>query len=386
MASNKGPKQVPKQVPNLDTENLMKVAMSMSQNMSQNQNGQVDIDSMIDQVTTAVSGMMGGGQIDKASQDQLKKMTKNVFSMMNEGEAKDNSKITLPIQNNLSSELKEPKEVKNYELLDDNEEVDSLNPRTKDMVIKINVSLQELFRGHEKKIAITRKRLKKDPKTGKQKLTEERKKIVIPIEKGMKDEQVIRYSKQSNELEGYDTGDIIIVLQENSHEYFEREGDNLFVSKNISLYESYAASLGLINLTIKALDNSFLKLEANGIPLHIHDGLRKVEGQGMPFYKKEGRGDLYIRFNLILPEKFEAGLLQKLKPVFPCITEDIIYNDGTKNGFDTEGLKIVKCELGRVTEEDLEKLNYEEYSDDSRSESEESYKSEEGSRESDSYD
>ena len=243
------------------------------------------------------------------------------------------------------------------------------------MVINLNVSLQEFFRGHEKKIAITRKRMKKDPKTNKDKLFEEKKKISVQIEKGMKDEQVIRYSKQSNEMPGYDTGDIVIVLRENGHEYFEREGDNLFISKNISLYESYASALGLINLTVRTLDNSFLRLESGGVPLHLNDGFRKVVGQGMHMYRKEERGDLFIRFNLVLPEKFDVSVLNKLKVVFPPIDSDIIYNDGTKGGLETDGLKVVKCDLATVTEEDLEKLNYDEYSDDSDSDSEKSYRS-----------
>jgi DnaJ-class molecular chaperone len=366
------------QIPN--TENLMKTVMAMSKNIQESQNGQMDIDSMIDQVTTAVSGMMGQNQMDKASQEQLKKMTKNVFGTLMTSEAQNsvqNSKVDIPGSNLVKNEdtskgennFKEPKDVKNYEDLDDVESVDALNPRTKDMVINLNVSLQELFNGHEKKIAITRKRIKKDPKTNKDKLVEEKKKIVVPIEKGMKDEQVIRYSKQSNELPGYDTGDIIIVLRENGHEYFEREGDDLFISKNISLYESYATATGLINLTVRTLDNSFLKLESGEVPLHLHDGLRKVEGQGMPFFRKEGRGDLYIRFNLVLPEKFESSLVTKLKPVFPPISEDIIYNDGTKNGFDTNGIRVISCPLSRVTEEDLEKMKYEDYSDEYSSES-----------------
>jgi DnaJ family protein A protein 2 len=241
--------------------------------------------------------------------------------------------------------------------------------------LPINVSLDEFYNGTEKKFKISRNRYKKDAK-GRDVLVEETKKFVVPIEKGSRDEQVIRYNKQADEAPGHDTGDIVIVLKENGNNYFEREGDNLFVVKKISLYESYAAALGLINLTIKTLDNRILRLDANGICLHDQDGLRKIEGEGMPINKRDvknknllmGRekGDLYVRFHLILPDKFDVTMVNKLKQLFPPVDSDIIYNDGCKDGMDITDIKnkIQACVLKEITEEDLENLNYDEYSDE----------------------
>ena len=45
-------------------------------------------------------------------------------------------------------------------------------------------------------------------------------------------------------------------------------------------------------------------------PLHTQDGARKIRKGGMPIYNKKNQkleyGDLYIRFNIILPENFEG--------------------------------------------------------------------------------
>ena len=43
-------------------------------------------------------------------------------------------------------------------------------------------------------------------------IIEEKKKLVIPIEKGMKDEQQIRFEGEADQIPGYKSGDIIITL------------------------------------------------------------------------------------------------------------------------------------------------------------------------------
>jgi len=277
--------------------------------------------------------------------------------------------------------LKVPERIKNYEELDSDSDVDPLRPRTKDIVISLNVSLEELYSGTSKKLAIPRKRIVKDGK--REKVVEEDKKIVVPIEKGMRDGQYIRYNKQGHEYPGYDTGDIVIDIKENGHSTFEREGNNLYVVVKISLFESYAAAENLISLTIRTLDGRFLVLDAGGVPLHVKDGLRKIVGEGMPKHNDEGNGDLYIRFNVILPEKIEE--LEQLKHLFVPIQKEVVYNDGSNKSFDLLNRKVTNAVLQEVTEEDLEKLNYneeEESDDDDDDEYDDEEESEEESEES----
>ena len=263
-------------------------------------------------------------------------------------------------------QFKVPEEKTFYQELDSDDDTDIFQPRTKDLEIPINVSLEDLYNGGNKKLGIKRKRIVKDHKTKEERVVEEIKKIVIPILPGMRDEQELRYNKQGDELPGYDTGDIVIQLRENGHDFFERDKDNLFVVKKISLYESFAAAANVVSLTIRTLDNRILLLNANGIPLHLNDGLRKVQGEGMPKYQKAGKGDLFIRFDLILPETISD--LQEIKGIFPPIDKEIVYHDNSKNSFDLNGRKVTKVVLNDVTEEDLSKMNYQsEYSESSSS-------------------
>jgi hypothetical protein len=393
-------------------EDLMKMISQMSSQLNvQNDAENLDLDNMVDQFT----GILGAN-MDPAIVKNIGDVTKGFMKNMVPAQEKQPSvsKIHLPelespkdrsnshkpvrldtpmppkMQECPDSEESEgshkgplmimtqegpimiPDTERNYELLDDSEDIDPFNPRTKDMIINLPVSLEELYTGHEKKIAIKRDRIKKDT------LVEERKKIVVSIEPGMKDEQVIRYTKQSSEDFGHDTGDIIVILKQNNHEYFERESNNLFVCKNIGLYESYAAAMNLVTVTIIGLDGTVMILDTKGIPLHEGNGHRKVAGFGMPIYKPrtghgdhrergdQERGDLFIRFNLVLPKTIDKKVLHGLKTVFPLVSEDTI--EGTEVPADVPSVVAV---LEELTEEDLKNFNDEEASEYSDEYSEE---------------
>ena len=219
----------------------------------------------------------------------------------------------------------------------------------------MSVTLQELYVGTEKLLKITRKRIKRDEETGKKKPKKEKKKIEIPIEPGMMDEQVIRLNKEANEKLGYETGDIVITLCEKQHEYFSRDGPDLYLSKDISLSEAYACEF-----EIEHLDGRKLKIKnKNNDALHLYDGYRKIEGEGMPKLKSFDRGDLFIRFNLILPDVLPNKEGFDLSEFFPAL-----------NSISKDETEYVNCFLKTVTEDDLDKIEGDSYTDDEEEDSE----------------
>ena len=50
--------------------------------------------------------------------------------------------------------------------------------------------------------------------------------------------------------------------------------------------------------------------------MHLNESLRKVTNQGMPIHKSEKYGDLFIRFNLVIPKSLSLDKLTKLKEIF----------------------------------------------------------------------
>jgi len=183
-------------------------------------------------------------------------------------------------------------------------------PKTKDICFDLNVDLEDFYTGKKKKLNVKRKRIIEVD--GRQKVVEEKKKITINIEKGMKDEQQIRFESEADQIPGYTAGDIIITLIENEHPVFQRESNNLIIVKNINIAELY-------NLTfdIKHIDSRTLRISKDNLEsLHTNDCLRKITGEGMPIYNSEGFGDLFIRFNLVIPKSITQEKLTVLKKLF----------------------------------------------------------------------
>jgi DnaJ-class molecular chaperone len=261
-------------------------------------------------------------------------VTKNVFKMMGNGGGGGQEDIL----SNLMGSFKQSEEVS------DSDE-SCIRPRTRDICFDLNVDLNDFYTGKKKKINIKRKRIIEID--GKQKVVEEKKKIIIPIEKGMKDEQQIRFEGEADQIPGYTPGDIVISLIENEHPIFQRDGNNLIIIKNINLYQIYDYSFDITHLDLKVL--RILKTSSDA--LHLNDSLRKITGQGMPIYKNSSTfGDLFIRFNLVIPKSLQPDKLNKLKEIFDE-TEPLAQT------FDTEFL------LENVTDTDIEDLDSESESD-----------------------
>jgi DnaJ-class molecular chaperone len=354
---------------NSQTDDIFKMAEKIAQTLpTSDGEKEVDMQEMVKHVTKSVMGMMGNGDVDingmtsnlmqgLMSGDQNNPMAAMMQNMMGGSGLSEtptgpadghiikqptpikNSKIDLslpkPQSRNSNYKFKEPQDIQNFEELDDNDsEASVFSPRTKDININLNIRLDEFYTGANKKL--------------------KKKKIVIPIIPVMRDDQVIRFNKEADEAQGHESGDIVVTLCENVHPKFEREGDNLFIIKDISLYEAFAASCGeKIELNVKHLDGTILRLKTDGKPLHNNDGLRKVIGDGMPLYKKNEKGNLYVRFNLVLPDKFKPDDVTILKKLFPSCNEVEVF----------EGSVVRDVELEEVSESDMEELDYG-YSDD----------------------
>ena len=344
-------------------------------------------------------------------QAMIQHVTQNVVTMMNDPDAlKNNPLLAMASQEmnipNTSETFKDhpsSKKTRKHkhrveDIADDDDDGESILPKTKDLHFSINVSLEDLYRGKSKKIAVNRKRLKKvKDKQGKSKYEShiEKKTITIPILPGTCDGHVITFEGEADELSGHKPGNIIITINENEHEIFERDGDNLLIVKDISLSESFGFSY-----KIQHLDGHILKINSDLEDiLHLNDGVRKLEGEGMPILEKDFDreeeeeedntkkfGDLFMRFNLVLPEKVDKKYIETIKKIFPPLEDGII-----KNVDVTEDSTIVEKVLKTLTEEDIENLgtgydsddfsdsddseddsDYEEESDESEEESDES--------------
>jgi DnaJ-class molecular chaperone len=239
-------------------------------------------------------------------------VTKNVFKMMN---GLNNN------QNELTDSLRDSGTLR--VLSNDSENENTAYSKTKDICFDLNLDLEDFYTGKKKKLNVRRKRITEVD--GKQIVVEEKKKLTIIIEKGMKDGTKIKFQGEADHIPGFTPGDVIINLIENEHKYFQRDGDNLVIVKNINLYEVYSLSF-----QIKHLDSSIIKIVKDSKDsLYINECIRKVVGKGMPVYKKNSYGDLFVRFNITIPKTLSNSELELVKTIFNKTSENDSVDDNT---------------------------------------------------------
>jgi DnaJ-related protein SCJ1 len=144
------------------------------------------------------------------------------------------------------------------------------------------------------------------------KIVKEDKKLRIEIEKGMRDGQRIVFERESEQHPDMIPGDLICTLRHKPHKFFHsRIKDDLHANISLNFKE---ALLGF-SRTIQHLDNRFIKLE-NYKPTQPNE-IQKVVGEGMPHHQYSSqKGDLYIKYNVRLPERLSEIEKELIKQLF----------------------------------------------------------------------
>ncbi|QQG44643.1 MAG: DnaJ domain-containing protein [Candidatus Roizmanbacteria bacterium] len=146
-------------------------------------------------------------------------------------------------------------------------------------IYQIEISFEEAVKGTEKKVSIDRK--------------EKEIKIPAGVDNGMR----IRFS------------DFDLLIQVRSHSFFKREGQDIYVEKNIPY--TLAVLGGVVE--VPTIDKP--------VKLKIRPGTKsgtavRLRGQGVPYPNSSRRGDQYVVFNLDVPERISSKakkLLEELE-------------------------------------------------------------------------
>ncbi len=123
------------------------------------------------------------------------------------------------------------------------------------------------------------------------------KKIEIAIPAGISDGQILRLSDQGEAaLYNGQAGDLFVNIHIKPHQYFKRQGDNLYYHLVINFTQ---AALG-DKIEIPIIDGK-VKVK---IPAGTQPGeLIELKGKGMPRLYGRGQGDLIIRIQVEVPKK-----------------------------------------------------------------------------------
>ena len=177
--------------------------------------------------------------------------------------------------------------------------------RGRDVAVDIELSFEESIFGTERKVAINSKSVKQ-------------KEVKINVPPGIDDGQMIRLSGYGETLEGGIAGDLFVKVHVRKHAYLRKDGYNLVMDLKIKLSE---ALLGA-ERAIGTLDGEVTMKVPSGTK---HGTILRVKGKGVPLGNRpysakatQGRGDLYVRISIDLPEKLskeQKRVVEDLKTV-----------------------------------------------------------------------
>jgi DnaJ-class molecular chaperone len=144
-----------------------------------------------------------------------------------------------------------------------------------------------------------------------QKVLDEKKTIVMRIEPGMENGEIVRFQGCGDEAKGEESGDFVVELQQKEHLQFVRKNDDLLVVKKIKLWE---ALLG-VSFIVTHLDGRKLIVESAVGEVIGPDVVKVIEGEGMP---RRGcgseKGKLFVKFDVEFPKGEE--LTVEMRNVF----------------------------------------------------------------------
>ncbi|MDY6915463.1 MAG: molecular chaperone DnaJ [Candidatus Cloacimonadota bacterium] len=136
------------------------------------------------------------------------------------------------------------------------------------------------------------------------------KNVTVKIPAGVSEGQYVRLRGEGNTgRRGGSRGDILVLIKEKEHKFFERQDANLLLEYPISFSQ---AALG-DEIKVPTLSGK-VKMK---IPAGTQSGkVFRLRGQGLPHVNSSYRGDLYVKVVIITPTKLKSGekeLFQKLK-------------------------------------------------------------------------
>lgn len=136
------------------------------------------------------------------------------------------------------------------------------------------------------------------------------KKLEVTIPKGVKDGQKIRLAGQG-ENGAAGAGDLLITTKVRSHPVYERQGDDLHVDVPV---DYTVAGLGG-EVQVPTLTG---RVTMKVPPKTSGGRVFRLPGQGMPKLKESGRGNLYAKVRVTIPESMdseEESLLEQIRAV-----------------------------------------------------------------------
>ena len=144
------------------------------------------------------------------------------------------------------------------------------------------------------------------------KIRREREEMSVTVRPGMSHGQKIVLRGAADQDPHLETGDIVFYIDQITHPFFRRRGDDLFVRQNVSLLQALTGAA----VTIDHLNGEKVKLVTKRGDVLAPGAVRCVDRLGMPVYGQEGKfGKLFVQFQVKFPSGLTEEQMQKWQKV-----------------------------------------------------------------------
>eukprot|EP00746_Dinoflagellata_sp_MGD_P164242 gnl/MRDRNA2_/MRDRNA2_92766_c0_seq1.p1 gnl/MRDRNA2_/MRDRNA2_92766_c0~~gnl/MRDRNA2_/MRDRNA2_92766_c0_seq1.p1 ORF type:complete len:312 (-),score=74.08 gnl/MRDRNA2_/MRDRNA2_92766_c0_seq1:100-1035(-) len=172
--------------------------------------------------------------------------------------------------------------------------------------MEVVCSLEDLYDGTSKKVAVERTRIRPDGRTS----YSDRKLFTVVIKKGWKSGTRLTFKGEGNQTHPkVPPGDLVLVVKETAHAVFERQEEHLVFNHKVTLRE---ALIGHI-VNIATLDKKVLSINVPEIASPSYE--KRLPGRGMPKGSGDDRGDLIVRWDIQFPKALSAEEKEQVKSV-----------------------------------------------------------------------
>jgi len=153
----------------------------------------------------------------------------------------------------------------------------------------------------------------------------DRQRVTVEVPAGIRDSQQLRVTGFGEAgLRGAEAGNLIVTCRIQPHELFERDGNDLHaVSTNSMVQAALGAEVEVDGI-----------LPDEKVAVRIPDGCQndqviRVKGKGMPKFRSDLRGDLYVHVNVAIPKKLTKSQRELLEKLAQDLGEDYAQSRST---------------------------------------------------------
>lgn len=131
------------------------------------------------------------------------------------------------------------------------------------------------------------------------------------IEKGMREGDKLTFERMADQRPGMLPGNVVLTLKVAKHQKFERRGNDLHMSVHISLRESL---LGW-KQTIRHIDGHLVNIDIPDVTKHLQ--VIKINNEGMPLRDDPASfGDLLLKVHVAFPAKLDQNQKDQIAQIF----------------------------------------------------------------------